>query len=98
MSRGITLADVLAVFVGATIVGCAELGTVRSAVGLTRDLGRLVREADELARVKRPTAAQRQREAELNAIFERDMREADGLDPEWPGHQVPGYGTVRRPE
>jgi len=49
----------------------------------TRDLLAAVREAIALAKVAKPTPEQRQREAELNALFERDMRRRDGLRPEW---------------
>jgi len=51
-----------------------------------RALKDAIREADELARIERPTRTQRRREAELNAIFERDMRGGE----DWSAN-----GTVR---
>src|SRR5262245_44404044 len=107
--KGVTVAEVLAVFAGAVIVGgCVELTDARRAVGLGHDTAKLaraiaprkrttkratlspelraaVRESQALAKVEHPTPAQRARAAELNALFERDMRERDGLRAEWPG-------------
>lgn len=49
------------------------------------DVMAAVREAIALAQVKHKTPEQQQRAAELNAIFERDMRASDGLTADWPG-------------
>ena len=52
---------------------------VRSGAKLAGTLARAIEEAATLAKVANPTAAQRRRAAQLNALFEDDMRARDGL-------------------
>jgi hypothetical protein len=52
---------------------------VRRATSAATSLLRAIEEAAALGRVENPSAKQRARAAELNALFERDMRARDGV-------------------